>query len=327
MAISHLGGNLIFLISQPRSGSTLLQRILGGHPAIHTTSEPWLMLPPLDLLRDGEREADYGFRLARTGLATFIDSLLRGRLEHLEAIRRAFAPLYDAAAGAAGKTRFLDKTPRYYLVMPELREVFPEARFIILLRNPLAVLVSIIERWIAGKGWFALHNYRHDLLRAPGLLLDGAAALGESALVVRFESLVAHPAAELARLATHLGVDCDDRLLEYGRAVAPGWRFGDQKSIREHTRPEAALAERWREALRHPQVWRLAREYLDTLGREVVHRLGYSFDELDRVLEPSRPGAARRLPTVSLAWLLRCAPGERSVADRARLAAARKLGA
>ena len=44
--------DLIFLISQQRAGSTLLQRILGGHPEVHTTAETWLMLHPIYALRE-----------------------------------------------------------------------------------------------------------------------------------------------------------------------------------------------------------------------------------------------------------------------------------
>ena len=43
--------NLILMISPPRAGSTMLQRILGSHSDIHTVSEPWLVLHPLYALR------------------------------------------------------------------------------------------------------------------------------------------------------------------------------------------------------------------------------------------------------------------------------------
>jgi len=55
--------------------------------------------------------------------------------------------LYNRALEVAGKRFFLDKTPRYYFIIPELKNVFPEAKFIILLRNPLAVLSSILNTW------------------------------------------------------------------------------------------------------------------------------------------------------------------------------------
>ena len=53
------GENLIFIISQPRAGSTLLQRILGGHPEIHTAAEPWIMLHPLYALKSKGCSAEY----------------------------------------------------------------------------------------------------------------------------------------------------------------------------------------------------------------------------------------------------------------------------
>ncbi|MFV1990599.1 MAG: sulfotransferase, partial [Acidimicrobiales bacterium] len=41
-----------FLLSLPRSGSTLLQRLLGAHSMVATVAEPWLLIPPLYALRD-----------------------------------------------------------------------------------------------------------------------------------------------------------------------------------------------------------------------------------------------------------------------------------
>lgn len=140
MSIGPSGDNLIFLISQPRAGSTLLQRILGSHPDIHTVSEPWIMLHPFYATRADGIETEYQQRTARVGVGSFIDALPDGRNDHDEGIRRMYAHLYARVLEGSGKSRFLDKTPRYYLVIPDLRRVFPEARFVVLFRNPLAVL-------------------------------------------------------------------------------------------------------------------------------------------------------------------------------------------
>jgi len=44
----------IFIFSLPRSGSTLMERILATHPAVGTASEPWILLPFLyTRIRDG----------------------------------------------------------------------------------------------------------------------------------------------------------------------------------------------------------------------------------------------------------------------------------
>ncbi|MBI4530372.1 MAG: sulfotransferase, partial [Candidatus Latescibacteria bacterium] len=72
MGIGRQGEHLIFLISQPRAGSTLLQRILGGHPDIHTVPEPWLMLHPLYALRSDGYQTEYAVDVAHTSLREFL---------------------------------------------------------------------------------------------------------------------------------------------------------------------------------------------------------------------------------------------------------------
>ncbi len=62
----------IFLLSLPRSGSTLLQRLLAAHPHIHTTAEPWLMLPLAQAAGyDNGLSMDYHPELAAMGIEDF----------------------------------------------------------------------------------------------------------------------------------------------------------------------------------------------------------------------------------------------------------------
>ncbi|MEZ4607679.1 MAG: sulfotransferase [Deinococcales bacterium] len=49
----------LFLFSLPRSGSTLLQRILAAHPDIATLSEPWFILPLIYMTRDEGIYSEY----------------------------------------------------------------------------------------------------------------------------------------------------------------------------------------------------------------------------------------------------------------------------
>ena len=77
MSIGVEGQNLIFLISQPRAGSTMTQRILGSHPDICTVSEPWLMLHPLYAMRPQGYEAEYHAWEARVALKNFFEEDLK----------------------------------------------------------------------------------------------------------------------------------------------------------------------------------------------------------------------------------------------------------
>ena len=301
--IEENGEGLVFLISQPRAGSTLLQRILGSHPSIHTVSEPWIMLYPLFAARSDAGEAEYGGALARNALDVFLGELPNGEEDYTEGVRRMFTYIYGQALRPSGKELFLDKTPRYYLIIPELLRVFPRAHFILMFRNPLAVLSSIVQAWT--PHWFALHRYRSDILRAPGLLLGGLDQAGEQATVVRYEAVVSRPEEEASRICARLGVRAAPAIVDYGRFEAPKWHYGDKQEVYRRTRPVAVNAEKWVGELRDPQFWRLAFDYLRLLGDDTVERMGYSCDRLRGVLEEHRPGWIRLQATFPLERLLR----------------------
>ena len=166
------GENLIFLISQPRAGSSLLQLILSGHKDIATTSEPWIALHPVYALRDKGIRAEYDSILARKTLKDFLEQSGINESYYKSQIASLLLALYKHPLERQGARYFLDKTPRYYNIIPELKELFPKARFIILFRNPLAVLNSILETWVKDD-WIRLNTrYRNDLLVAPLKLIE-----------------------------------------------------------------------------------------------------------------------------------------------------------
>ncbi len=303
MKIGTKGEGLIFVISQPRAGSTLLQRMLAGHPDIHTVGEPWLMLYPLYALRQQGYDAEYSAPTARPAVHEFLSTLPNGEEEYIEGVRRMCAHLYGCALEASGKRYFLDKTPRYYLIIPELFRTFPAARYIILLRNPLSMLGSILDTWIKNQ-WSWIYYFKNDLMRAPRLLLEGASLCGERGLVIHYEQLVTDPENEMRRICRMLGEDFTPEMVEYNRHNLQHWQYGDQKGVYEHTRPDARHTQKWVEGVHDPQVWRLSRDYLEWLGRETVEQMGYAYTELEQTLAEHRPNRARLWLTFPLAWYL-----------------------
>lgn len=304
MNIGLHGQNLIFLISQPRSGSTLLQRILGSHPDIHTVSEPWVMLHPLYALRHDGHQAEYNAHEALNASKHFLQELPGGEHEYIEGVRRMYSYLYGRAQVSSGKRYFLDKTPRYYLIMPELYRTFPEAHFVILLRNPLAALCSRLRTRIK-ENWFALYNGRPDLAWAPRLVIEGIKVLGERGVLVHYEQLVSNPENEVKGICRRLGIEFVPDMVEYGRNALPHWRLGDQIGVYEHTRPISQKVEKWIQALVDHQIWRLLNDYLQMLGKETINQMGYDYEILRQQLEDHRPRQANLMLTFSLAWLLK----------------------
>ncbi|MCK5361164.1 MAG: sulfotransferase, partial [Gammaproteobacteria bacterium] len=108
------GSNLIFILSLPRSGSTLLQHLLGGNPDVLTLPEPWIMLHPLYALKRGGISTEYEAWQARHALDGFLKNSESGEDIYIDAIRSMASVLYSGALQHSGKTLFIDKTPRYY---------------------------------------------------------------------------------------------------------------------------------------------------------------------------------------------------------------------
>lgn len=270
---------VIFLLSQPRAGSTLLQRILANHDEIHTTAEPWLMLHPIYALRASSHSAEYNSDLSYTALRAYLKTLEYGEDHYMAALREMALSLYKASIDPTGKHYFLDKTPRYYYVIPELIRIFPNAQFIFLLRNPLAVLASFLNTWVKDH-WVLLSRYRDDLLIAPRQLYEGIQKLEEKALIVHYETLVMNPGTVVSNLCDRLGIAYQPEMVDYGKAPMPRGSMGDATGIDKHESPSTSSLDKWLALGKHRQTRHFADSYLNDLGPDLLANLGYNYDDL-----------------------------------------------
>lgn len=275
----------IFLLSLPRSGSTLVQRVLMGHPAIASVSEPWLMLPLAYLLPKGEdnfHEA-YDHRHAQQAIRDLAMELPGGISQFKNEIRNFVLEIYSKLSGE-GVDYFVDKTPRYYLIIPDLIEMFPEARFIILYRNPLAVLASIVRTW--GNGRFRpMYRNEIDLLKGPHLLAEAGKQLGSNAVVVRYEEFVERPDTEIKRILEYLDLQPVDGIGSLGTVNQElSGSLGDQVGVAKFKEISRASTESWRGVLNTRARRRFALQYIDKLGEDVLNDMGYSPSDLERAL-------------------------------------------
>lgn len=284
------GEHLIFLISQPRAGSTLLQKILSNHPKVHTTAEPWIMLHSVYALRSKGYEAEYQTNLAQKALKDFLETFPNGEKAYLESLRLMHTYLYECALVDSGKSYFLDKTPRYYNIIPELYQLFPEARFIILLRNPLAVLSSIVTTWMKNS-WYPLRWYQHDLIKAPHLLIEGIKLLDKKCLVIKYENLLTSPEHEIEKICEYIGLSFSSEMITYdtNNTSKDALGYKAQKDIFYQGKPNDNNLNKWVQELENPQVWRLVNNYLHFLGKNTINQMEYSYEEMQKLLEKKRP--------------------------------------
>ena len=285
--MERMDGNLIFLITLPRSGSTLLQHVLGNHPDIITLPEPWLMLHLVYALKQEQLQAPYNARLSGRALQEFLGYLPGGRDTYIEGIRSMANHLYGRVMEGVNKKYFLDKATRYYSILPELFEIFPDAKYVFLIRNPLAVFSSVLKTSLGDdfQGLFRLDR-KSDLLEGPRAILEGINRLGDNAHVVHYEQLVSETDTVLEELCGHLGVVFHRGMASYGDKVQfAGSGFVDPKSIYRHQAPITDYIDRWPSRLDSAQNQHLGLEYLRALGKDTVQSLGYSYDELQNTLE------------------------------------------
>src|SRR5690606_21836718 len=155
---------LLFIISQPRAGSTLLQGITSNNPYVATTSEPWLLLPFLGLYEPLLISARYNQEWMMNALRDFVGKL-GGDEWFRERLGEFLLNIY-ARLGAPHTRYILDKTPRYYEIADLIPQFFPNARILVLKRNPHAVANSILRSWNV-RSIHRLRLYAEDLLNAP----------------------------------------------------------------------------------------------------------------------------------------------------------------
>lgn len=266
----------ILLLSLPRSGSTLVQRVLAAHDEVATASEPWLLLPLLLPLRD-DIPAPGGWQpRIHEALNDFSRTLPDGVGSYERSVGDAARTIYEEAAGDA--RFYLDKTPPYFLVIDEIVRTLPEARIVVLWRNPLAVLSSVVETFCGGR--WRPQDYPTSLFGGLTRLVDGVRRHGERIHTVRYEDLIDGGKEEWCRLAEFIGIEFDPTSLARFPQVELDGAMGDPVGTKAYSQLEQGPAEKWRETISNPvrRLW--AQRYLDWIGAERLTVMGYDHAEL-----------------------------------------------
>ncbi|WP_182871023.1 sulfotransferase family protein [Rhodopirellula sp. JC639] len=314
---------VVFIVSQPRAGSTLLQTMLSGHDDVHAPGEAWLMLPLVHAIAGSRRDvrSPYDQCLADDAVGEFVRGNLNGGWSELQAeIGRAATRIYEAARARAGAKTLIDKTPRYYWIIEDLLSLIPDCKIIVLRRNPLAVLSSIMETWTRRTRVGFLKDYRGDLLEAPARIAAAMAIQDERIYSLRYEDLVHDPASHLAEMQSFIGLRPVEGLQHYGTATHRA--YGDPQGVHQRDAAQVDSVQKYLDrAAARATDWRLMDDYRRHLGPGLLKRLGYDDDELKRHLDAVRPTGTLLAPTLSSQIRPRPAEPRRSVIRLRRMAA------
>lgn len=245
-SLQRLAAGLFFIVGVPRSGTTLLQAMLTSHPEIGIPPETEFFMkhrPPAACATDERAWQRYlsAWFAAQGFVEQDIDpDAMRARLDRLAPAerteRRVFLELLATHAERSGKRRVGEKSPHHCRHVESIARLFPEAKFIHILRDPRDVVASLKRvPWSQGshltlaRGWKRiLEDHRRLLREMPGDQYTG----------VSYEDLVFHPERELGRLCAFLGEELRPEMLNFHERRDRGfaereaaWKGGTMRPI------------------------------------------------------------------------------------------------
>ena len=220
----------IFVVGFPRSGTTLLAGLLGAHSRLICGPETEFFTG-LEVANQGNRlcqaakwpdeAADYLFsRIHEKPIPDYYDitraeitSYLKQRERSCPAILESLTETYMKRHG---KQRWVEKTPTHLVCLRVLRQCYPDAPVIRIIRDPRDVALSLLNvPWgPAGFPAAVLHWRYFDGLSASFFETD------RNTLTVRFEDLVMNPESEVQKLCQFIGEEFEPGMMDTSQSIA-----------------------------------------------------------------------------------------------------------
>ena len=202
---------LIWIGGVPRSGTTLMRAILDAHPEVRCGEETRVIprvlgmhgqMSKSQLEMNRLREAKITQDILNNAIGAYILSII---FNHGEPANR-----------------LCNKDPFALRSMPRLVKIFPQSKFILMVRDGRATVHSIMSRKITIKG-FNLKTFRgalQDWNKAIASMYQQCLHMGKHrCLLVHYEQLVLHPKAEMTKVLKFLDIPWDDVVLHHEQTV------------------------------------------------------------------------------------------------------------
>lgn len=216
--------NLIFIVSQPRSGSTYLQNLLSNNNETNTCSESWLLLNFANQFKPDLFKAKFDNQSAVDAFKGYLEKYPEINFSKLqrEFLLNLYQPMFN------GFNFVIDKTPRYWEILNEIVKLFPKSKVIILKRNPSDVIKSMIATWEI-KSLDRLNYFRRDILIAPKIIQSFCSIHKDNpnVYVIKYEDLIKEKKKEVRKIYDWIGVDYVDDVIDVSNNSKFKGKYGD----------------------------------------------------------------------------------------------------
>jgi hypothetical protein len=204
---------LALLGGHPRSGTTLLEQILDSHPDIVSAeeSENFDMFAFSPLVR------------MHPPSCPLLDVMESCSVGDLVTSRRSYLDAMDRCIGEqVGDRLLVDKNPSLTSLVPAFCRIFPETKFIAMIRDPRDVVISCYMQSFVpvssvNGNYLTLKDTAHEYRQVMGAWIEVAGKLEIDKIEIRYEDMVEDLEAHARKALGFLGVDWNESVMEYDR--------------------------------------------------------------------------------------------------------------
>jgi tetratricopeptide (TPR) repeat protein len=234
-----LGTKLIFIVGLPRSGTTLIDRILSSHPRVISGGELPFMYECLERYLSARRAA------GRRGAVALADAserqlLIAAREEYLD---RIFERDLDADF-------VIDKLPANFAAVGLIRMLFPDAVVVHCRRDPMATCWSLFRSHFGTHASYSttFAHLAHYYKIYAGLMAHWNSVVQASLTEVRYEQIVSEPERAIRRLLDACGLEWAEACQRFEENASPVYTASLQE-VRQPLHPRSIS--RWQKFSRH----------------------------------------------------------------------------
>jgi sulfotransferase family protein len=273
-----------FIVGAGRSGTTLLRMMLASHSRLSIPPETWYLTPlverfSLDRPLTGD-EIEEAVSII-TGHDRWQDLKLDAQ-EYRREVSRLTDPflrdvvevVYRRYQQADGKVRWGEKTPQYINIVPQLLTMYPDARFINIVRDGRDVAKSNQVAGWAGNGWHA--NTRWWIEAIEWYWRWDRSAARDRILLVHYEDLVLDTETVLRKICRFIGEEFEPQMLSWERVVDKQVPVRERKS---QTKLKFKIGEegvaRWKREMSARQTF-ICEAYMGSSLRRLGYELRYA---------------------------------------------------
>ena len=283
----------IFILSPPRSGSTLLRVMLAGNKKLF--SPPELELLSFNTLRERKNELSDNYNLWLESTIQVIMELNKCSVEEAETIMNRFeeqdttvAEFYGYLEKLLQDRILVDKTPTYSLdvnILKRAEEIFEEPIYIHLARNPYASIYSFIDANLDKNFFRYQHNFDRRKLAELIWTLSNQNIIAfleeipaERKFNLKFEDLLLNPEEKMRKVCEFIDIEYDEGMIKPydGEKMTEPIKKGSQMvgdfKFYLHTNVDNRVIDKWKK-------YHTA-DFLNDEAIKIAHKLGYGQKDL-----------------------------------------------